>query len=128
MPRIILLYSLTIPHQFVIVFIYHTPDREMTMTTIQSLRKDFKAYGRSQLCYDVYCDRVNFHGFSNGDIYHNFFTTVRGVVIDPDRSGYSISIKDALRLGIPIDKPEYIIDCKDLRKKDRNLKSRSLTQ
>lgn len=87
------------------------------MTTIQALRKDFKAFGIREFCYDVYSDRVNFYGFSNRNIYYNFFTVVRGVAIDPDRSGYSISLDDAKKLGIPMDKHEYIVKCRDLRRK-----------
>ena len=87
------------------------------MKTIQALRKEFKAYGKSEFCYDVYSDRVNFHGFRNENLYFNFFTTVRNVLIDQDRSGYSISLADAQNLGIPLDKDAYIVDCKDLRKK-----------
>jgi hypothetical protein len=87
------------------------------MTTIQSLRKEFKAYGKSEFCYDVYQDRVNFHGFRNENILFNFFTTVRGVMIDQDRSGFSIDRKDAEALGIPLAQDSYIVSCKDLRKK-----------
>jgi hypothetical protein len=87
------------------------------MSTIQSLRKEFKAYDKSEFCYDVYQDRVNFHGFRNENILFNFFATVRGVMIDQDRSGFSIDRKDAEALGIPTEKEAYIVSCKDLRKK-----------
>jgi hypothetical protein len=87
------------------------------MTTLQALRKDFKAYGHREFCYDVYQDRVNFHGFKYENLYTNFFTTVRGVLVDHDRSGFSIDRKDAENLGIPTEKDSYIVDCKDLRAK-----------
>jgi hypothetical protein len=94
-------------------------DAKMTKqpATIQSLRKDFKAYGKREFCYDVYSDRVNFHGFQNENLYRNFFETVRGVMIDCDRSGFSISKDDAVQLGIPMSKSSYVVNCKDLRHK-----------
>jgi hypothetical protein len=87
------------------------------MNTLQALRKDFKAYGHREFCYDVYQDRVNFHGFAYENLYLNFFTTVRGVLIDHDRSGFSISRKDAESLGLPMTKGSYVVNCKDLRRK-----------
>ena len=87
------------------------------MNTLQALRKEFKAYGKTEIVYDVYSDRVNFYGFNNENLYFNFFTTVRGCLIDQDRSGYSISRTDAEKLGIPMDKDAYVVSCKDLRKK-----------
>ena len=85
--------------------------------TIKKLRKCFKAYNYPEIVYDVFCDRVNFYFAEYQYLYFNFFTECRGIIIDRDRAGYSISIDDAKKLDIPMDKASYIIQCKDIRKK-----------
>ena len=68
------------------------------METLQKLRKEFKTFGKVEIFYDVYNDRVNFVGFNSFVV--DFFSR-RNVVADYDRAGVSISKIDAQRLGIP---------------------------
>ena len=84
------------------------------MTTLTKLRKEAKAYGKNEIFYDVFCDRVNFSGF---DRWMVDFWTRRGVVADYDRSGVSIDIKDAIAHGLPVNSSTVIAPCSDLRKK-----------
>lgn len=86
------------------------------METLQKLRKEFKAYGKIELMFDVYGDRVNFVGYSN-DFIVEFFRR-RDVLCWPDRSGYSIDFKSAQALGIPVEIGTYLVPCKDLRKRE----------
>ncbi len=86
-------------------------------STIQALRKDCKAFGYKELCYDVYQDSVVFLFYNRYGMYQNFFESVRGVMLYEERGGFSIDRRDAVALGIPMDKSGYIIDCRDLRKK-----------
>lgn len=73
-------------------------------SALQALRKEFKARGIPEFCYDVYSDRVNFYGSDHYNLYYTVLELDRGAMIDRDRSGYSISREDAARLGIPTEK------------------------
>ena len=81
--------------------------------TVKKLQKEAKAYGKTEVFYDVYCDRVNFAGFNTWMI--KFFER-RQVVADFDRAGVSISLEDAIKLGLPTQNRAYRIPA-DGRKK-----------
>jgi hypothetical protein len=85
----------------------------MKNATIKQLRAEFKCYGKVELGYDVYCDRVVFLGYN--DFVITFFNN-RNVFADYDRGGISIDRKDAENLGFDLSKNEFWFQCKDLRK------------
>src|SRR6476646_10266150 len=74
--------------------------------TVKKLQKEAKAYGKTEVFYDVYCDRVNFAGFNTWMV--KFFER-RQVVADFDRAGVSISLEDAIKLGLPTQNRAYRI-------------------
>lgn len=83
------------------------------MQDLKILQRELKCYDRKEVTYDVYCDRVNFCD-SNFPC-HQFFRN-RQIILDRDRAGYSISIKDAQRIGLPTEYQSYRL-LADSRKK-----------
>lgn len=83
------------------------------MEVINKIRKEYKAFNKTEVVIDVYSDRVNFLGYNNWMV--DFFSR-RNVVAHSDRGGISISRKDAEALGIDLAIGSYIASC-DLRKK-----------
>ena len=79
------------------------------------LQRDMKAYRQTELVYDVYCDRVNFIGTDSFSAYVTFFNN-RGIIFNRDRAGYSIDIKDAQKIGLPVEFSTYRL-LPDSRKK-----------
>ena len=85
---------------------------------LQTIRKEYKAFGKTEMMYDVYCDRVNFVACTSF-FPLSVYCDNRGIIYDRDRGGYSIDLKDAQKMGLPMEpgKSTYIINTKDLRKK-----------
>lgn len=73
--------------------------------TVKQLQKEAKAYNQVEVFYDVYSDRINFIGSSNTWLV-DFFRR-RNVIADSDRGGYSVDIKDAIKLGFPTASNSY---------------------
>ncbi len=76
-----------------------------TENTVKALQKEAKAYNAAEVFYDVYSDRLNFIGADSTWLV-DFFRR-RNVLADKDRGGYSIDIKDAIRLGFPTQSNSY---------------------
>lgn len=68
-------------------------------TELKIIQAAIKAYGLKELLYDAYSDRVNFIGSNVFPL--KTYLENRGILFDIDRAGYSISIDDAKRLGLP---------------------------
>lgn len=84
-------------------------------TELKIIQAAIKAYGLKELLYDAYSDRLNFIG-SNVFPLRTYLEN-RGIIFDADRAGYSISIADAKRLGLPTDVREgYYTIFADARK------------
>lgn len=80
----------------------------------KKLQREIKAYGRTELIYDVYCDRVNFIGVNDNCL--DMFFHNRNIIVWRDRGGYSIDLKDAVQVGLPLEFCTYRIS-PDSRKK-----------
>lgn len=74
-------------------------------STVKQLQKEAKAFNKSEVFYDVYSDRVNFIGCDNQWLV-DFFRR-RDILADSDRGGFSIDIKDAIKLGFPVKANSY---------------------
>jgi len=82
-------------------------------SAVKKLQKEAKVHGKTEVAYDVYCDRVNFIGFYSWMV--SFFQR-RDVVADYDRCGVSISRQDAEALGFPVAANGYRLPS-DVRRK-----------
>jgi hypothetical protein len=83
------------------------------VSTVKQIRAEYRVYGKKEMLYDVYCDRVVFLGY---DSYIESFFTRRDVLATFDRGGVAIDRKDAEKLGFPTVGHTYIYSTKDLRK------------
>ncbi|MEM8603235.1 MAG: hypothetical protein AAGF24_05315 [Cyanobacteria bacterium P01_H01_bin.121] len=91
-----------------------TSRKNLRNVTLKQLRAEYKAYGQSELMYDVYSDRINFIGQHRWIV--EFFYR-RNVIADLDRAGVSINIADATALSFPTQESSYRFQCRDLRRK-----------
>lgn len=90
-----------------VTVVYNKPAKPVAKTenTVKALQKEAKAYNAVEVFYDVYSDRLNFIG-SDSTWLVDFFRR-RNVLADKDRGGYSIDIKDAIKLGFPTKANSY---------------------
>ena len=89
------------------------------MQTTKLIQKEFAAFTSDKrvkyFLVDVYCDRMTFVvGYSC--YWLPGFMARRNVITDPDRGGFSISLKDAKKLELPTEVGTYTVP-RDARKK-----------
>lgn len=73
---------------------------------LKIIQREIKASNISELCFDVYCDRVNFIISSTFPL--STYCDNRGIRYDRDRAGYSIDLRDAEKMGLPVKVRERI--------------------
>ncbi|MGA1024062.1 MAG: hypothetical protein ACO3TI_07465 [Aquiluna sp.] len=87
--------------------------------TTKLIQKEFAAFTSDKrvkhFLVDVYSDRVTFVvGYSS--MWLPLFMERRNVITDPDRGGFSISLKDAKKLELPTEVGTYKVH-RDARKR-----------
>ena len=86
---------------------------KLEKTALNQLRKEFRAFDKTEVLIDVYSDRVVIGGENQWLI--DYFTR-RNVLADMDRGGVMISLNDAEALNLPAYfNTSRIYSCKDLR-------------
>ena len=73
---------------------------------LKIIQREIKAFNLRELHFDVYCDRLNFIGSDHFPL--ATYCDNRGIRYDRDRAGYSIDLRDAEKMGLPVKVREKI--------------------